>query len=152
MVRDGVETQNNFGEAWPSCELGENHHTKKLTAIKWLDIIVAAMAVDTVLKTFPRDEFQKLRKNHFAFVCHRLLRQKRGRPDSSRLPKIMNAKSIMSRGYRKISQFSLDASESPPKQSPPKLGHTQCQFQMPLGVTVYFPEFPIYFSLLFCPN
>jgi hypothetical protein len=93
--------------------LSKNHDAKKLTAVKRFDIIVTAMAVDTVLKTFPRDEFHELRKNHSSCV-HTGFRQKKtpkkGQTVSNRIPKIMNITSIIAIGYRKIWQFSLDAS------------------------------------------
>jgi len=74
------------------------------------------MAVDAVLETFPRDEFQELRKYHSSFVHIRIRQQKppkMGQAVSNRLPKIMNKTSVVSIGYRKFSQFSLDASGAP---------------------------------------
>ena len=58
---------------------------------------------------------QELRKNHSSFVHIRSWLQKplkTRQAVSNRLPKIMNAKSIMSKDYRKFSQFSLDASDT----------------------------------------
>ena len=65
---DGMEASNDVSEAFAVGQLGKSHDTKVVGAFESLDVVVAAIPVNTGLKASPRNALHNLGKDEFSLV------------------------------------------------------------------------------------
>ena len=66
--RKNIQAQHGAGQAVSPGQLCEQHHFEQLMRVKRDDFVIASIAIDTGLKSPPRQQCHDLRENHFAFV------------------------------------------------------------------------------------